>query len=263
MPKFVRVATEGATIDGREISGEHLEQMAKNYDPEKYGARIWLEHFRTYMPEGPFQAYGDVKALKTEKKDGKTVLMAELEPTPALIELNKKRQKIFTSVEIQPNFAKTGEAYLTGIAITDSPASTGTEALKFSLGQDKGADAKLVSEYTELDQAFSEDAPEDPKADSKFLDKIKGMFSRSETTEKESREAITTVAEQVANLTGDFTSQADSVVKLTKAVETLATGIDQIQSDFKSFKSQVEKTPGGQERPEVTGREDDGDVTDC
>ena len=40
--KYHIVATEGATIDGRHISGEQLEQMAKNYDHAKYGARIWL-----------------------------------------------------------------------------------------------------------------------------------------------------------------------------------------------------------------------------
>ena len=261
MVKFVRVATEGATIDGRVISAEHLEQMAKNYDPNKYGARIWVEHLRTYMPEGQFQAYGDVKALKTEKVDGKTALFAELEPTDALKELNKKRQKIYTSVEIHPDFADTGEAYLTGLAITDSPASLGTEALKFSLGHNKEKDAKLLSEYTELDKDFAdEEAPASTTGDG-FLEKIKGMFNRSDANEKESRAAITSVAEEVAALTGKFTTQDDAVSKLTKAVETLAGGIDKIQQDFSSFKTQVENTPGGQQRPEVNGSE--GAVTDC
>nr|WP_262983677.1 GPO family capsid scaffolding protein [Halomonas elongata] len=56
MAKF-RVATEGATTDGREIKREWIEQMAANYDPAKYGARIWMEHMRecsTTVPSLPW-----------------------------------------------------------------------------------------------------------------------------------------------------------------------------------------------------------------
>lgn len=262
MAKFVRVATEGATIDGREISAEHLEQMAKNYDTKKYGARIWLEHLRTYMPEGEFQAYGDVKALKTEKVDGKTVLFAELEPTPALIELNKKRQKIYTSVEITPNFADTKEAYLTGLAVTDSPASLGTEALKFSLSKTKDqADAKLLSEFTELDQAFADDQDAGGATDSGFLDKIKGMFTKTNAKGSETREAVTAVAGEVAAFNERFSAQEENMGKLTKAIETLAGGLDDFRKDYSTFKTQMEKTPGGQQRPETTGTSEFS--TDC
>ena len=51
--KFFRVAVEGATTDGRIIERAWLEQMAKNFDPAKYGARIWMEHMRgMYAPTG-------------------------------------------------------------------------------------------------------------------------------------------------------------------------------------------------------------------
>ena len=43
--KYFRVATEGATTDGRVISRDWITQMAKNYSPKTYGARINLEHF--------------------------------------------------------------------------------------------------------------------------------------------------------------------------------------------------------------------------
>ncbi|EDU0237044.1 GPO family capsid scaffolding protein, partial [Salmonella enterica subsp. enterica serovar Lattenkamp] len=42
--KKFRVAVSGSTIDGREISGEHLKAAAKNYDPTVYGARVNVEH---------------------------------------------------------------------------------------------------------------------------------------------------------------------------------------------------------------------------
>lgn len=41
--------------------------------------------------------------------------------------MNKAAQKVYTSMEIQPNFANTGKCYLVGLAVTDDPASLGTE----------------------------------------------------------------------------------------------------------------------------------------
>lgn len=131
--KSFRVATQGATTDGREITRADIEQMAKSYDPAKYAARIWLEHYRGMVPGGPFDALGDVIAVQArEVEDGKLALFAQIAPLPALIEMNKKGQKLFSSVEIHPNLGDTGGAYLFGLAVTDSPASLGTEVLKFS-----------------------------------------------------------------------------------------------------------------------------------
>lgn len=131
--KSFRVATQGATTDGREITRADIEQMAKSYDPAKYAARIWLEHYRGMVPGGPFDALGDVIAVQArEVEDGKLALFAQIAALPALIEMNKKGQKLFSSVEIHPNLGDTGGAYLFGLAVTDSPASLGTEVLKFS-----------------------------------------------------------------------------------------------------------------------------------
>ena len=38
--------------------------------------------------------------------------------------MNKAAQKVYTSMEIQPNFANTGKCYLVGLAVTDDPASS-------------------------------------------------------------------------------------------------------------------------------------------
>ena len=140
--KWFVVATEGATSDGRAIDRAMIEQMAANYDPKKYGARVNLEHYRGIDPDGLFRAYGDVEALKTETRDGKLVLLALVNPTDDLVGLAKKRQKIYTSIEINPNFADTNQAYLQGLAVTDSPASLGTEMLEFSA--QKGAASPLA-----------------------------------------------------------------------------------------------------------------------
>ena len=111
MKKWFRVATEGGTTDGRAISRAWIEQMAKNFDPTKYGARVWLEHMRGMLPDGPFKAYGDVLAVKAEENDdGKLELYAQIDPTQDLITMSKQRQKIYTSIEVDPDFAGTGEA---------------------------------------------------------------------------------------------------------------------------------------------------------
>ena len=137
--KFFRIGVEGDTTDGREIQTEWLEQMANNFNPEKYGCRLNCEHIRGLMPDGPFGAYGDVLALKTEtieiEGEKKLALMAQISPNDDLLALNKKRKKVYTSMEIDFNFAKTGECYLQGLAITDSPASLSTEMLKFEIGR--------------------------------------------------------------------------------------------------------------------------------
>ena len=131
--KFFRVATEGATTDGREITRTDIEQMAKSYDPAKYAARVWLEHYRGLVPGGSFDALGDVTAIESrEVEGGKLALFAQIEPLPKLIEMNKAKQKLYSSVEIHPRLGDTGGAYLFGLGVTDSPASLGTEVLKFS-----------------------------------------------------------------------------------------------------------------------------------
>lgn len=134
--KYFRIAKEGATCDGRTLKREWLEQAAAQYDPKVYGARINCEHIRGVTPDGPFKAYGDVIELKTEEdKDGKLVLLAALDPTEELKAIVKNRQKVYTSIEVAPSFADTGKAYLMGLAVTDNPASLGTEMLQFCAQQ--------------------------------------------------------------------------------------------------------------------------------
>ena len=139
--RFFRVAVEGATAtDGRTISADMIDQSAVGYNTVAYTARINCEHLRGFSPEPPFNAYGSVVAVKAEdftlKIDGKDVkrraLYAQLDPNEQMVKTIRSDQKIFTSCEFTPDFAKTGKFGLVGLAITDNPASLGTEALSFS-----------------------------------------------------------------------------------------------------------------------------------
>jgi len=159
--KFFRIAVEGGTTDGRTIERNWLEEMAADYNVETYQARINMEHLRGFSPEPPFNAYGDVLGLETREIElelaGKTEkrlgLYAQVDATDELVGINKKRQKLFTSCEIAPNFAGKGRAYLVGLAVTDSPASLGTEMLAFAAGQ--GENNPLAGRKQEADNLFT------------------------------------------------------------------------------------------------------------
>lgn len=139
--RFFRIAVEGATAtDGRVISAEMIDQSAAAYNAVTYTARINCEHIRGFSPEAPFNAYGSVLALKAEdfqitidgKEQKKRALYAQLDANDQLVKTVKADQKIFTSCEFTADFAKTGKFGLVGLAVTDNPASLGTEALSFS-----------------------------------------------------------------------------------------------------------------------------------
>ncbi|MDF1687327.1 MAG: GPO family capsid scaffolding protein, partial [Parvibaculaceae bacterium] len=187
--KFVTIARAGKTIDGREISADQIDQMAADYNPKTYGARIWNEHIRGVLPEGDFSALGDVLSLKAENdKDGNRLLKAQLAPTDKLMKINKDRQKVFTSIEMAPDFAGSGKAYLVGLAVTDTPASLGTEMLTFcrqnsdSLSdtlKDKLSDNTFSDAFESPPFEFAE-APETPASHEPTLfNKVKEMLSRT------------------------------------------------------------------------------------
>ncbi|AZD52221.1 Phage capsid scaffolding protein [Pseudomonas chlororaphis subsp. aurantiaca] len=172
-----RVATSGPTVDGREILPQELRECAETYDPALYTAVIWCEHERW------FGCFGTVYALRLiegteDLESGQVALEAQLKPNDKLLRLNDAGEKLFSSVEIRPNFRGRGKAYMTGMAVTDEPASTGTQELYFSsrtsrdayyaasveLGsfhdnEPKGELGKLTALLTGFFKRFSVEAP--------------------------------------------------------------------------------------------------------
>lgn len=214
--KFFRIGVEGDTCDGRIISGNDIQEMAESFDPRVYGCRINLEHIRGLFPDGDFKRLGDVVELKAEIIDddsalnGKWALFARITPTDDLIAMNKKLQKVYTSMEIQPNFANTGKCYLVGLAVTDDPASLGTEYLEFCrnakhnpLQRFKTNPENVFSAATLAELEF-EDVPDTVL--NSLADKVKAIFSRKQVSDdarlNDVHEAVTTVSEHVqTNLT--------------------------------------------------------------
>lgn len=138
--KKFRVAVSGNTVDGREIQPQHLRDAAANYNLNVYAARVNIEHFLSPYPGSDFGAMGDVTALSTEDITegplaGRTALYAEIDPSDRMVQMTDKGQKVYSSIELAPQFALNGKAYVVGLAMTDTPASLGTDRLKFAAQQ--------------------------------------------------------------------------------------------------------------------------------
>lgn len=268
--KWFVVATEGATTDGRTINRTWIEQMAANYDPKKYGARVNLEHIKwRYMwnDDPHSKCYGDVVGLKTEENaEGKLQLLAQIDPTDDLIKLNKDRQKIYTSIECDPNFADTGEAYLVGLAVTDNPASLGTEMLVFSAGasanplnnrKEKAENLFTAAIETELDfEGWNGDEHQSVFA------KIKALFSKKEKSDDErfsdQTQAIELLAEQTKETLEKLTALSGDLAKQQAEIEEMKAGNAEIQATFAELQKPVEpENPRPLvygEQPETDGR---------
>lgn len=260
-----RVAREGATTDGRKISREWITQMAANYDPKIFGARVNLEHLKGLLPDGPFRAYGDVLSLSTEEENGKLHLVAEINPTDDLIAMNKKRQKVYTSIEVNPSFADTGEAYLVGIAVTDDPASLGTEMLEFSASAKVNPLAARKSDPCNLFTAAEETTMEFTEADdtkNTLLDAVKGFFSKHKKFADAEFETFRKDLENTLELLVlNFTkSTANSIIEY----QTLKDSHEQLQAEFKTLQQKLDNTPGRQNhRSTATGNNGNQKETDC
>ncbi len=266
--KFFRVAVEGATTDGRKIDRSWITQMAKNFNPQKYGARIWLEHIRGVVPESTFRAYGDVTALKAEEVeiDGekRMALFAQINPTNDLVALTKARQKIYTSIEVSEKFSDTGEAYLVGLGITDSPASLGTDVLAFA-AQNPTANPftarkqnpdNLFSAAVETVIEFEED-----KESTSFAQTIKdivGKFTGMKTdSDKRFGEIVSGMEEIVEKIVEAHEKFADKT-DLTELKKQLA----DLEGKFNELHATLDKTPDNRpSRPPATGQA--GVLTDC
>lgn len=148
-----RVATSGPTADGREITPQELRDIAETYKPSRYTAVIWAEHERWSGSHGTVFAVRLVED-DPELEEGQVALEAQLKPNDKLLWLNDRGEKLFTSIEIYPDFAKSGKAYLTGLAVTDEPASLGTQELYFSRRTNK---ATYYAASVELGQLRDDD----------------------------------------------------------------------------------------------------------
>lgn len=271
--KWFTVATEGQTTDQRNITREWLEQIAATYDRTKFGARIWIEHLRGTLPDSPFKAQGDVLAVRTQDgTDGKLQLQAQLDPTSSLISMTTKdRQKIYSSIEVDPDFAGTGKAYLRGLGVTDNPASLGTDVLSFCaqhpeekhpFANRKHRPENAFSSALPVDLDFSE--PAQGPTDAPLLAKIKEMFTSlaGKNQSGQLSDLGTAFSEFADGYAKTQTDMAKQLTEFNKKLDGLRTS-HVTRDEFKKLADKLEfNDAGGAHRTLATGG--DGQLrTDC
>ncbi|AGN83653.1 GPO family capsid scaffolding protein [Enterobacter sp. R4-368] len=279
--KFFRIGVEGDTCDGRIISAADIQEMADSFDPRVYGCRINLEHLRGLLPDGVFARYGDVVELKAEKIEddsalnGKLALFGKIAPLDTLVDMVAKGQKVYTSMEIQPNFANSGKCYLVGLAVTDDPASLGTEYLEFCrtakhnpLQRFKSSPENLFSVATLAELEF-EDAPETLL--NKLTDSVKAIFSRRQSSDdarfNDVHEAVTTIAERVQTSQDNAETRFASLeTELTALKKSVADEASKTTEQFSAITATLDKTPGNTQPRRKLSTGGDGAtaaLTDC
>lgn len=210
------IATEGRSVDGREMMREWLTSAAQNYDSDFYSAVIWNEH--NHPLDRAYQLnLGLVLELKTEEENGKLKLFAKLAANKFLLMLNEDNQKLFCSVEITPDFPEVGQFYLTGLAVTDQPALPGVSQLKFSNKERTpihGLHAFSLSTETETDQPTGSNTMTEEEIQA-LKDRIATQAEKIEALESALAEKNAKKAEELAkeitDLANKTTEQAATV----------------------------------------------------
>lgn len=265
------IGVSGETADGRTISARELQEMAEQYDPEIYGARINLEHMHFLFPDF-VGGYGDVVELKAEpwtKDETKTALLAKLNITDSLQKLWDSGQKIYTSMEITPRFADTKKAYLTGLAITDTPASLGTTA-NYTAAKNK-AEEKIFTAYRQTEtQEITMPKPQDTtQAQPITAEHAESIFSRlfDKYFKKEKPEEIPEntpeatdqsgepqdYAKEIASLNNKYSQAAQIIEKMAEQIEAQQTEYSTLKEQFDKLKAEIEANPYSGERKEHSG----------
>ncbi|HBR2353188.1 GPO family capsid scaffolding protein [Klebsiella pneumoniae] len=260
MTDWICIATEGETVDGRNLEAQWLIDMAEAYDAEGiYTALLWPEHERWWG------SCGEVLALKCEQVDGQTKLYARLRPEQELLYANQRGQLLFCSIEPTPtlNFRGSGKPYLEGLGVTNQPASVGLDRMRFNAketGAIYGAFEPLVfRDVAEIDEddmsnkstspkktlfrsLFNIPDPESKKPEGKPVEKPKkSMFSKSM---KFSEEQIESLVEVVEELVEENEALAETLEEIKEKLDEVAEKVDAVEGEvssdeYKNMRSQI------------------------
>jgi hypothetical protein len=279
--KFFRVFVEGFTVsDGRKIEASWIDDIVATFNTANYTPRINVEHIKGYSPEPPFNGYGDVVAVKAQTDeftiDGKTerrkALYVQVEPNDQLIAMRAKGQKPFPSVEISPDFAGTGKIGLTGLGLTDNPASLGVEAFNFAalkpmFDARKSAPNNLFSEAFEAVEIELEDAPppDGPGIGAALLASFNNLAAKLTGGDGKPKQQESQETPKPANDNADF-SQFATIIgeQIAAAVKPANDAVIALKADFTALKANLETTeqPSTFKRAPATGG-GAAIVTDC
>ncbi|MBU0971268.1 MAG: GPO family capsid scaffolding protein [Proteobacteria bacterium] len=277
---FKRIAQSGPTVDGRVIKPEWLTDMAQTYDPKVYTAKLWIDHMR-------YASYGSVQALKAEKDGDVTRLYAKISPNRTLLQMNQIwEEKLHFSIEPTEDFAKTGKCYLTGLGMTDEPASLGTDEMRFSKITGRTYTARYPGEM--VPDLRDMESMDDDQQMERFGQKLVRWFSNMHKTETEQenkeepmdKDQFATFKESLETTQQTVASLADSIKKFMAGQNTgagekapdpvttepakpadqfaeLKTGLDALGGKFDQILGRLEKVAPGTQFGDTTQPADD------
>ena len=133
--------------------------------------------------------------------------------------------------------------------VTDSPASLGTEALKFSAGR-KQQSANLFTSAVEVTLEFDE-----PQG-IKLADAMKNLLSRFSHKSGTDAAQFADISEAVQELAGHVVTVNDNYTGALARLEKTETALKATQEELAAFKAQMDEAPGnGPRRPAATGND--------
>ncbi|MBA5760843.1 GPO family capsid scaffolding protein [Vibrio sp. 404] len=199
----------GTTVDGRVIEQKIIDEIAESYNPETYTARINEEHYDWSYK------FGSVSSL--EKREDK--LFAVIKPNSMLLRAVEQGQLLHTSCEYIEQFSDTGKAYLTGLALTDKPASLGTTQIHLS-SKDDGK-VQVQSNFTIKSEQFSkQDSEDDASLFQKFKNWLSGETPTEQFSQQEEEDEMSKETEELLKQNAEQNKELSS--QLGKLIEHLS-----------------------------------------
>ncbi|MFA0057551.1 GPO family capsid scaffolding protein [Vibrio echinoideorum] len=251
--ELICILQAGATIDGRVIEQKIIDEITETYNPEVYTARINADHY-------PWSnKYGSV--LSVEKKEDK--LFAVLKPNSMLLRMAEQGQLLHTSCEFYEKFADTGKAYLTGLALTDEPASLGTTQIQLSANSKDKACVPTNFQITpeQLSQSTEEEASmfhtfkrwlkgegeleqlSQQQEEDNMSKELEELLKQSIEQGKENQQQLSQLNEQVEKLNTNGKppeqpaepEEGTQVTELKDQVETLSSQVEDLTGQIEKF----------------------------
>lgn len=258
--KKFRVASSGATIDGRQIKPEWLKQAAANYNPDEYAARINVDH-------GKWASYGDVIAFEAREEAGRVDLYADIELNAYGKYVNEAGQKVFSSIELHDSVPGMNGMYVTGLAMTDQPASMRTERLSFSAFSRNKATQAFDTEWTaEEIAAFADDGDGDADDKAKatatwtdtlrkyVADKFAAMGKGHDKADAALQAGVQSIVTELADQFADRIQAADQRAdELAAKLASLGDQLAAQTAEFQQLKSGTQPATGYTQRPTSSG----------
>jgi hypothetical protein len=219
--KWYRLGRSGDTVDGRIIKEQDILDAVETFNSGFYPTMIWPDHKRWFN-------LGKVIAIRAEKNDeGGTDMYGQVEANDFYKEMNKNGQRRFFSMELWPDFRKSGKTYLSGLGATDEPASVATSEIHLSRVEKN----VIVGESVEQVPHYFE-AQGSTEGDAKNLLAAIASFFKSQTP------------------SDDDSDDSQEETDMTKEqYEALSSGLTALTKRFNTAFPEGEQAPAGGEAP--------------